>query len=448
MIALAWPFFLNSSVQAILNLTDTWFLGRLSANAVAAMGAIYWAALAIIIFLGGLAMAVQTFVAQAYGGGRRRRASHALWTGFYAALLTTPLFIAAAFWGSDVVRHAGLDPEIAQLASEYWIPRMIGGPASLSMWAFLSFFNGIGRPRVSLFVNVAVALLNAVLNELFIFQFGWGMAGCAWATSLSLLAGFLILLALALLPETRHDFGIDRTWRPRLRSLRALVVLGIPTGLMVAFDIVAMAVFQLIQVRLGAVDGAATQIVMMATSIAYMPAVGIGLAGTTLVGQSIGAGERDWALRVGNATIAICVIYMGGIAILLGLAGPLILPLFVPATDPLATRVVSLAVTLLWIAACYQIFDGMNIAAGFCLRGAGDAKVPAIALAAISWLVFLPLAHMLSFAEGQGYVGFLPQFGLGAAGGWIAAVVYVFLLGMFLFLRWRSRAWQRMNVFG
>jgi MATE family multidrug resistance protein len=273
------------------------------------------------------------------------------------------------------------------------------------------------------------------------------MAGAAWATSLSLLSGFLILLTLSLRREVRRDFGTDRAWRPRLKSLVALVALGIPTGLMVAFDIVAMAVFQLIQVRLGPVDGAATQIVMMATSIAYMPAVGIGLAGTTLVGQSIGAGSRDWARRVGNTTITICIVYMTGIAVLLGLSGPFLLPLFVPATDPLAPAVVSLSITLLWIAACYQIFDGMNIAAGFCLRGAGDAKVPAIVLAVVSWLVFLPLAHMLSFKEGEGYVHFLPQFGLGAAGGWLAAVVYVSLLGTILLWRWRSGAWQRMRVF-
>lgn len=446
MAALAWPFFLNSSVQAVLNLTDTWFVGRLSANAVAAMGAIYWAALALIIFMGGLAMAVQTFVAQAYGGRRKHRASHVLWTGFYAALLTTPIFLAAGWFGPALIARLGVAPDIAALAAEYWWPRMLGGPASIALWAFLSFFNGIGRPRVSLVVNVIVALANAVLNELLIFHLEMGMAGAAWATSAALLLGLLIMLAIALAPAVRREYATHRTWRPRWNTLRALVALGMPTGLMVAFDIVAMAIFQVIQVRLGAVDGAATQIVMMATSIAYMPAVGIGLAGTTLVGQAIGAGDRDWAMKVGNVAILMAVIFMTCIGVLLGLSGPWLMRLFVPATDPLAADVIALGATLMWIAACYQLFDGLNIGSGFCLRGAGDARVPAIALAIISWLVFIPLTHMLAFAPGQGYVHFLPQFGLGAAGGWIAAVVYVFCLGTFLVLRWRSRAWQRIAL--
>lgn len=410
------------------------------------MGAIYWAALALIIFMGGLAMAVQTFVAQAYGAGRKTRASHVLWTGFYAALLTTPIFLTAGVFGPQIIARLGIAPEIASLAAEYWWPRMLGGPVSISMWVFLSFFNGIGRPRVSLLVNIFVAITNAVLNELLIFRLGMGMAGAAWATSASLLLGFFILLAIARSEAIRREYRTDRTWRPRARTLRALVALGIPTGLMIAFDVIAMAIFQLIQVRLGPVDGAATQIVMMATSIAYMPAVGIGLAGTTLVGQSIGAGDREWAMKVGNVAILMAVVFMTGIGLLLGLSGPWLMRLFVTPDDPLAAEVIRLGATLMWIAACYQLFDGLNIGSGFCLRGAGDARVPALALAVISWVVFIPLTHMLSFAPGEGYVHFLPQFGLGAAGGWIAAVVYVFVLGTFLVLRWKSRAWQRIAL--
>jgi MATE family multidrug resistance protein len=65
---------------------------------------------------------------------------------------------------------------------------------------------------------------------------------------------------------------------------------------------------------------------------------------------------------------------------------------------------------------------------------------------ALSWLIFVPLAHSLSFAPGQGWVNWLPQYGLGAVGGWFAALVYIFFLGLMLFLRWWSRAWQRIAL--
>jgi MATE family multidrug resistance protein len=194
---------------------------------------------------------------------------------------------------------------------------------------------------------------------------------------------------------------------------------------------------------LGTVAGAATQIVMIMTSIAYMPAVGIASAGTTLVGQSIGAGDRSWAQRVGNAAIGLNVAYMGIVSFVLALAGPWLLPLFVAAADPNARAVVELGRTLLWIAAAYQVFDGFNLGAAFCLRGAGDVRVPALLVVLLSWFGFLPLSHMLSFAPGQGWVHFLPQFGLGTAGGWGALLLYTFALGATMFLRWRSGAWRK-----
>lgn len=226
----------------------------------------------------------------------------------------------------------------------------------------------------------------------------------------------------------------------------SVVTLGLPMGLFPAVDLTGLALFQVMLSGLGAVSGAATQIVMMMTSIAYMPAVGIASAGTTLVGQSIGAGDRSWASKVGNAAIRVNVLYMGLVSLLLALAGPWLLPLFVTAGDASAPAVVEAARVLLWIGAAYQIFDGFNLGSGFCLRGAGDVRIPTLLVLALSWFGFVPLTHMLSFAPGDGLVHFLPQFGFGAAGGWAALLLYTGVLGGTMFWRWRSGAWRRISL--
>jgi MATE family multidrug resistance protein len=230
------------------------------------------------------------------------------------------------------------------------------------------------------------------------------------------------------------------------RALGAQIALGFPMGLLGAADILGFALFQLMQVKLGTVDGAATQIVMMLTSFCYMPAVGIAMAGTTLVGQSIGARRRDWAGKVGNGIIAFAVIYMGAIGVILAAVGPWLVPVFTNAADPNAAKVVASASMLLWIAAGYQLFDGLNIASSACLRGAGDVRLPALMVIVLSWLVFVPVAHALSFAPGEGWVSWLPQYGYGAVGGWFAAVIYILLLGVTLYLRWYSGAWRRVEI--
>ncbi len=81
---------LNSAVQAVLNATDTWFIGRLSPAATSAIGAVYWPILVFMLLFGGVGLSVQTLVAQAYGGRRYARASQATWTALWASLLTVP----------------------------------------------------------------------------------------------------------------------------------------------------------------------------------------------------------------------------------------------------------------------------------------------------------------------------------------------------------------------
>jgi MATE family multidrug resistance protein len=97
---------------------------------------------------------------------------------------------------------------------------------------------------------------------------------------------------------------------------------------------------------------------------------------------------------------------------------------------------------LLWIASGYQLFDGLNLSSGACLRGAGDVRIPSVMVLALSWGFFVPLAHALSFEPGAGWVDWLPQFGFGTVGGWFAALAYICCLGSMLFLRWRSGAWR------
>jgi MATE family multidrug resistance protein len=199
-------------------------------------------------------------------------------------------------------------------------------------------------------------------------------------------------------------------------------------------------------VRLGVIGGAATQVVMLLTSIAYLPGWGIASAGTTLVGQSIGAGHPAWAARVGSRVIWLAGLFMGGIGILLAASGPWILPLFAGSHDAQAAAMVNLGTRLLWIAAVYQFFDGINMGSGMALRGAGDVIVPAALVLPLSMLLLVPLAHVLTFAPGEGWFHFLPQLGWGATGGWIAVVVYLIVLSSALYLRWRSGAWRKIRL--
>jgi MATE family multidrug resistance protein len=339
MLMLAAPLILNSTLQSILTLTDTWFIGRLSTAATAGMAGIQWLIVLFLFLLNGTTMGVQTLVAQAHGGRRHRRASRALWLGLWASLFTILPFLLIAGSGHAILSPFGLPGDIEALAVQYWGPRMVGGPLAIALWTLNAYFNGLGHTRLPLAITGVVAVSNVFLNEILMFHLGMGMAGAAWATTIAQGLGVLLAgtLMLRLEPERYQPL---RTWRLRWRPLWSQVKLGLPMAASGVVDIGAAALFQLMQVRIGAVDGAATQITMMFTSLAYMPGIGMALIGTTLVGQSIGAGDREWAGRLGSRVIVTVAMFMGGLGLVVALLGSWLAPLFVNPADPHAAEVV------------------------------------------------------------------------------------------------------------
>src|SRR5947207_1344966 len=112
-------------------------------------------------------------------------------------------------------------------------------------------------------------------------------------------------------------------------------------------------------------------------------------------------------------------LYMGAIGVLIALGGPWVLPFFIGSHDSESAQAVIIGTQLLWLAAGYQFFDGLNLGSSMCLRGAGDVRIPAALVLTVSLLLFVPLAHSFTFASVQGWVRFLPQFCWGAVGVWL-----------------------------
>ncbi len=327
---LAMPLIANSAVQLVLNLTDVWFIGRISTQALAAVSAVHWlahrrAAGAVGRGHGG---------ADRSGAGARRAAAGAGRAGgLDRAVGLAAVHAAVPGRGTVDPRHARALSGCRRLSSiwpaAFWLPRVGGSCFGAGVWALLGFFNGIGRPRVTLLVTAVMAVANALFNEIFIFHLHLGVAGSGLATMVAQACGLAIAMTAFLRGHYRRGYRTHLTWTPNLRRIWAQLRIGFPMGLLMAADLIGFSLFQIMQVKLGEVEGAASQIVMIMTAIAYLPGVGIALAGTTLVGQAIGAGDRGWAYLLGNRVILMTALYMGGMGLLLALAGPWLLPLFI-----------------------------------------------------------------------------------------------------------------------
>ncbi len=217
---------LNSAVQAVLNATDTWFIGRLSPAATAAIGAVYWPILVFVLLFGGVGLSVQTSVAQAYGGHRYRRASQATWTSLWASLFTVPVFIALSLTGSSIFAPFPHSRGDLPSCSRILVSTHARRPARHRPVVAARLFNGIGRPTITLWVTVSVAAANAMLNQVFMFDWGWGIAGSGWATDA---AQFVGVAAAALLFLGEEDAAALRL-APHDAAACAVPAPAIPIG--------------------------------------------------------------------------------------------------------------------------------------------------------------------------------------------------------------------------
>ena len=102
------------------------------------------------------------------------------------------------------------------------------------------------------------------------------------------------------------------------------------------------------------------------------------------------------------------------------------------STDP---NVLRYGRPLLLVGACYQFFDAIAIVSDGALRGAGDTRWPFVARCLLSWLVFLPLAYLFAIPMGGGLTG-----------AWLAGLVSIVLLALYLVLRFRSGAWRQIEI--
>jgi MATE family multidrug resistance protein len=300
----------------------------------------------------------------------------------------------------------------------------------------VGYFNGIGRTQLTLLLFATQALENALFNQLFIFKLKWGVAGSGWATTIAQAVGLAPALLIFLSADNRRKFKSHLTWKPHLGRLwwqwrLALVMSLVPVG-----NMVALFLFQAMQVRAGVISGAATQVVMVLIAIGDIPALGIASAGATLVGHSLGAGDQYWAKRVGTRVILLSALFTSLVGAFLALAGPSILPSFVGKQEADTAAIVALSGQLLRFAPVYLFFEGLNFSSAACLRYARDTAVPATLVVVLSWTVLLPLAHSLTFPRQGGWLDLFPQLGWGATGGWTAMLIYVTLLWSTLSLRW------------
>jgi len=442
----ALPTVATMTSYTLMQFVDKWMVSKIGPDPiyVGAQGNGGLAAWVPISICQGTLTIVNTYVSQNLGAGKPDRGPAYVWNGLWiCAVYWAVALIPFAFFLPEVLRLAKVDPEQARLASQYGSILLFG--AVLVMWTrcLSQFFYGMHRPGVVLIAGVAANILNLDLNYVFVFgKLGlpaMGVMGSAIGTVIATLVELAIPLCVFLGPRTNALCRTRAAWRFSRAHARDLLRLGWPGGLSFGNEMLCWGFFIVYLVsHFGKIHATAGWIAHQYMSLSFMPAVGLSVACTAIVGRCMGMNRPDLAAARTWLIVRIAMVYMGlcGVAFVI-FREPLIRMFIAADTAPEdAATVIRLGGPMLIAAAAFQLFDAVGMTLSGALRGAGDTVFPGVLTVVSSWVIIV--------GGGLAMVEFFPS--LESLGPWIASATYIAVLCIVLLARFLSGRWRTIKL--
>jgi putative MATE family efflux protein len=412
LVVLAAPLLVQNLVQVVQQVVDLFWLGRLSSDAVAAVGlSLPIVALTFALVITAPFVGTQILVSQRVGrddvSAARRAAFTGLWLVVALGIAGGALLALGARPLTDLLTLAqpGTGGTVTGLAATYLAVLAIGMPLAGASDAIEATFIGWGDSRAPLYVSVATVGTNLVLDPVLIF--GWGPApalgvrGAALATVAGFGAGFVLAAALAL--RGRNGWMYSRAAAVfDFDELRELLDVGAPVaGQGVVRQVVRVLVVAVAFAAGGAAGLAAYSVGARIAAIAFVPAIGLQQAAQSVIGQNLGAEKPDRARRATYLGVGIAAGGLAVIGVLQWLVPTALATAFAPA---LTERALALTVEYLRILAygypaigAAYLFEG-----GF--NGARRSRTSFVATLLQFWAVRLPIAAGAGVLLGVGVV--------------------------------------------
>ena len=417
---LAAPMALTQLGQIAMTTTDLAFIGRISDEAVAAVGlagTVYFVSFTLGL---GLMSAVAPLAAQAFGADNAPQVRRALRAGLWTALFISLPIMAFPLRGERILQALGQAAATSHLAQQCLFGLAWGVMPALWFHAIRSFMGAVNRPQPILWITLAAIPANALLAYLLIFgEFGLPRLGLFGAGLATTMVNFVMFLAGLWFCTQRRPFSkyrvLTRLWRIDWTLMRQIVIIGAPISIAFLLEYGMFSSAGLLMGLIGTSALAAHQIALQITGILFMLPYGIGMAATVRVGHAVGRNDATGVRRAGL------------IAMLLGVALSTILTLAVISTrvalarfflggaTPDADATVGLAAMLLVIGATLFVTDGLQATASGALRGLKDTRVPLLFAAISYWLIGFSAAYALAFSTPLGASGVWIGLSLGTA---------------------------------
>lgn len=431
---LAGPIVLTNLFHTAYQLVDTFWVGRLGAEAVAAVSLSFPIIFLLITLGGGFSLAGTILVAQNFGAKKLDQVNLiSSQTISLMMLISIPLTIAGFTLAGPLMSLMGAEPAVLPQATSYLKVSSLGIIFMFTFFVFQSLMRGVGQVKKPLYIVASTVLLNLILDPLFIMGWGsfegYGVTGAAVATiitqALSAMIGLYVLFKGS---DTVKINLAGFKLQPAL--VKKMFFLGLPASIEQTMKSLGLTIMSFLVATFGTVVVAAYGIGIRLMSFVIIPAFGLSMATSTLVGQNIGAKNLKRAKQLGVKGMQV-----GGIALtILGVLFFIFAKQFAITFVPGEAEVIAEATILIKFLCLSFPFIGVGIVLNGIFQGAGNTRVTMLFSIISLWVIEFPLSYILS-----------KHTSLETLGLWIAipsanAIMLTVTMSYFLMGRWAKQS--------
>jgi putative MATE family efflux protein len=431
---LAWPMIVGNILQTAFNVVDMIFVGKLGAEAIAAVSLSGMILMLIITLIIGIGIGTTALVARFIGAKEYSKANEvALQSILFGGISSLILAVIGFYYSEPLLELFGAEALVIKLGTDYLSIMFLGSFTMFLLFLGAAILRGAGDAMTPMLILMLSAFINIVADPLLIFGLGpfprLEIKGAAIATVIARGIGMLIILFILIKGYSYIKISL-RNIKLKFDIIWRITRIAIPGSIQMGTRSISGLIVMSIVVLYGTYALAAYGIGLRIVMIVMMPGFGLGAATATLVGQNLGAKQPQRAEK----TVWIALIFYEVIMIVTGCLFYLLAPkiIYVFNNNP---EVIREGVSFLRIVTLSYVFLAMSIVLHQSLHGAGDT-VPPMIITGISLLgVRIPLAF------------FLPKlFSLDTLGVWLAYALSTVLEGSVVAFWFKAGRWKRKKI--
>ena len=418
--------------QTLIMALDMKMVSSLGPSAISSVGVGTAGMYALIPALIAVATGTTALLSRAYGADNKLDGKKAFAQSFFIAVpLGIFLTIIFLIFSEQIINLVGnaKDMNLSD-AILYQNMTVIGFPfLGVSIATFYAF-RAMGENKIPMIGNTLALVLKLILNFLLIYLIKWGIFGAALSTTLTRLFSAIFSIYLV--------FWSKKNWISlELKDLKfdyftskRILKVGIPAAVEQLGLRIGMLIFEMMVISLGNLSYAAHKIALTAESISFNLGFAFSFAASALVGQELGKGSSQKALKNGYICTIIAMIVMSTFGLLFFIIPQFLVSLFTKDKD-----VIELATMALKIVSICQPFSGASMVLAGALRGAGDTKSVLLITYLGIFLIRIPITYL-----------FLDVLNFGLAGAWIVMTIDLVIRSSLAFYIFRRGKWKYLQV--